>query len=174
MSEDFRRKHMIPVSEETKKKISESMKGRGEWLIGRHHSLETRKKMSLRQMGHFVSEETRRKISEASRVENPIVKSRGYSAMRKWVKKLGISPEEVRKLWNSPCGLCGIVPLQTGKSSCIDHDHSSNTLRGPLCDRHNQDVEALVRFLQSGLLEKALEWIKRTDEIPRLGRRDMQ
>lgn len=47
-------------SEEAKKKISESQKGK-------HHSEETRRKISKGNKGKIVSEETRRKISEANK-----------------------------------------------------------------------------------------------------------
>lgn len=59
-------------SEETKRKISESHKGKygGENhpLYGKHHSEETRKKISKANKGKTASEETRKKQSEALKV----------------------------------------------------------------------------------------------------------
>lgn len=67
------------MSEETKKKISNAMKGRPKpWLRGKRHSGETKLKMSLSHSGeknHFFgkkhSEETKRKLSEINS-NNPI------------------------------------------------------------------------------------------------------
>lgn len=66
-----------PLSEETKKKISQAHKGKhlSEETIqkmlktrqGYHHSKETRKKMSDAAKGHFVSEETKQKIGKHHR-----------------------------------------------------------------------------------------------------------
>lgn len=79
------------VSEETKRKISKSLKGRfagvNHPMYGKHHSLESREKMSQALKGennpfygvtgedHYMfgrklSEETRKKMSEAHRLEN--------------------------------------------------------------------------------------------------------
>lgn len=51
-------------SEEHKKKISESLKGKKNPLYGKHPSEEAKKKMSEAKKGHQVSEETKKKISE--------------------------------------------------------------------------------------------------------------
>lgn len=53
-----------PLSEETKKKISESQKGK-------KMSEETRRKMSESQKGKKMSEETRRKLSESHKGKHP-------------------------------------------------------------------------------------------------------
>jgi NUMOD3 motif-containing protein len=41
------------LSEETKRKISEAMKGRSSWCKGRHHSEETKAKISAANIGHY-------------------------------------------------------------------------------------------------------------------------
>jgi hypothetical protein len=52
-------------SEETKKKMSASSKGKSKpWLIGRNVSEETRDKIRRNNLGRTLSEETRKKISE--------------------------------------------------------------------------------------------------------------
>ena len=52
-------------SEETKKKLSESRKGKPSPNKGKRHSEESRKKLSEAHKGHTLSEETRKKIAEA-------------------------------------------------------------------------------------------------------------
>lgn len=52
-------------SEETRKKMSESSKGKSKpWLIGKNVSEETRDKIRRNNLGKTLSEETRKKISE--------------------------------------------------------------------------------------------------------------
>ena len=55
----------IPHSDETKRKISNSIKGENHPLYGKHHTEETRRKMS--EAHRNVSEETRRKMSESNK-----------------------------------------------------------------------------------------------------------
>ena len=52
-------------SDETRRKMSEALKGENHPFYGKHHSDETRRKMSEAQKRKPKSEETRRKISEA-------------------------------------------------------------------------------------------------------------
>jgi group I intron endonuclease len=66
-------------SEETRKKLSESLKGR-------KYSEETKRKLSEANKGHIVTEETRRKISEAQK---------GHTYNRGRI--IGSMPEEARK-----------------------------------------------------------------------------
>jgi group I intron endonuclease len=54
------------LSEETKKKISESNKGKQTWL-GRTHSEETKNKLKQYNTGRQLSEETKKKISESNK-----------------------------------------------------------------------------------------------------------
>lgn len=58
-------KMKIPMSEETRKKISESLIGKNSPFYGKHHSEESKKKLSESMTGHKVSEETKKKMSEA-------------------------------------------------------------------------------------------------------------
>ena len=53
------------VSEVTKKKISDALKGEGSYFYGKTHTEETLKKMSEAHKGRTHSEETKTKISEA-------------------------------------------------------------------------------------------------------------
>ena len=53
------------LSEETRKKISEAQNGENNYWFGKHHSEETRKKMSESKKGKPKSAETRKKMSES-------------------------------------------------------------------------------------------------------------
>jgi very-short-patch-repair endonuclease len=61
-----------PVSIGTRKKLSESNKGKHFFK----HTLETRKKMSLSRMGHPTSKETRKKLSIANKGHIPWLKGK--------------------------------------------------------------------------------------------------
>ena len=52
-------------SEESRKKLSQKKKGENNPMFGKHHSAETRKKMSEANKGKHISEETCKKMSEA-------------------------------------------------------------------------------------------------------------
>ena len=54
-------------SEESRKKMSEARKGKPSWMNGKHHSEESRKKMSEAKKGKHFSEESRKKMSEAKK-----------------------------------------------------------------------------------------------------------
>ena len=54
----------IPMSEETKRKLSEINKGRVPPNKGKHHSEESKKKMSESHKGKHLSDETKKKLSE--------------------------------------------------------------------------------------------------------------
>ena len=53
-------------SEETRKKISDAHRGEKNHNYGKHHSAEHKKKLSVSQMGKTISPETRAKMSEAA------------------------------------------------------------------------------------------------------------
>lgn len=58
-------------------------------------------------------------------------------------KKYGISEEQFRQMLeqqNNKCEICGILDVDTGKSLCIDHCHSTNQIRGLLCNKCNSAV----------------------------------
>ena len=59
-----------PLSEDTRRKLSEANKGKPSWMKGKHHSEESCKKMSESKKGKHLSAESRKKISEAKKGEN--------------------------------------------------------------------------------------------------------
>ena len=66
---ELTRKHLLEVmrSEETRRKISESRKGKNHPMYGKHHNEETRRKISAAKKGKVLSEETKRKLSEVNK-----------------------------------------------------------------------------------------------------------
>lgn len=58
------------LSEESKRKLSESTKGEKSHMYGKHLSEETKKKISNSRKGTLSSEETKRKISDATKGES--------------------------------------------------------------------------------------------------------
>lgn len=84
-------------------------------------------------------------------------KRKAYSAEWKEAARYGITVEEARKIRGQKCGLCGAA-----SPSIIDHNHKKKIgYRGPLCVKDNIVVGALESLLERGLLEKAIEWIKK-------------
>lgn len=69
------------ISDETKKIWSDQRKGEGAAMYGKHHTEDTRKKISETQKGKIISDETRRKISQAKIGKHPSEETR-----RKWSK----------------------------------------------------------------------------------------
>lgn len=57
--------------EETKRKISETLKGRVAWNKGKHHSEEQKRKISQANKGRVFSEEHKQKISESMKGKEP-------------------------------------------------------------------------------------------------------
>jgi len=77
-------------SEESKRKMSESKKGQIPWNIGKHHSEETKKKLSEANKGKIVSEEIRRKISKSTK---------GYIKSKEHCRKLSESHRGKKNQW---------------------------------------------------------------------------
>jgi group I intron endonuclease len=82
-----------PISEETKKKLSQMKKGMPSPLKGRKCSLEQRIQMSLRQRGRSVSLEHRKKISEAMKGRFVSEKTR-QKLRERFIGKPGHIPSE--------------------------------------------------------------------------------
>ena len=59
----------VKTSEETKRKISESLKGEKHPMYGKHLSIEHKRKVAEGNKGKIMSEESKRKISEANKGE---------------------------------------------------------------------------------------------------------
>lgn len=64
---------------------------------------------------------------------------------------------ELRKIEH--CNICGKSTEEAGKRLCIDHEHSTNKIRGVLCNHCNS---GLGHFLDSTeFLEKAIHYLNK-------------
>ena len=79
-------------SEETRKKISEAKKGENNPLFGKHRSAETCKKIAEAHIGKHHSEDTRKKISES------------HKGKQSWMKDKHHSEETLKKMSESHKG----------------------------------------------------------------------
>jgi hypothetical protein len=86
----------VTMSEEARKKISESQKG-NKWMLGKTRSEETRKKIGEGNRGKIYSEESRKKISEANRGKKHSEETRKKFSQAKLGKKGKPHSEEARK-----------------------------------------------------------------------------
>ena len=90
-------KHFHYKSEEIRKKLSESGKGRAAWnkgIKGGHLSKETKRKMSESRKGHPTSNETRMKISRA----NKGYKNTPGQKIAQSIRQLGVKRQKYNKL----------------------------------------------------------------------------
>lgn len=63
------------ISNNTKQKISEALKGNKNCMFGKHHTAETKQKMSQSHKCRVISEETRKKISKKKRERDRLRKN---------------------------------------------------------------------------------------------------
>lgn len=86
----FQKGHKIRLgmkhTEESIKKMSESTSGKNHPMFGKHHSEETKLKISLANLGHEVSDETRIKIG-LSGMGREVSKENKERARQRWVGK---------------------------------------------------------------------------------------
>ena len=113
-----------PISEETKRKISEANKGRTHWNKGGSLSDETRRRLSEAKMGHAVSEEARRKMSEAH-------KGRAWNEEQR-IKLSGRTP------WNK--GKTGIYSEETSIKISNANRNMSNERRRKIGEANRRRV----------------------------------
>lgn len=155
-------------SEETRRRISESNKGRvtsdstrkklSESRKGYRHSEDTRKKLSEARRRQNISEQTKRKISDTHRlkkincgVNNPMYGKSGVDSPT-WRGGLSFEPycpkfnellkERIRERDNRTCQLCGTK--ENGKKLSVHHVHYDKENCEPLlislCNRCNAKV----------------------------------
>lgn len=96
---EHRRLHMEGVnhpfyskhhSDETKRKLSEVNKGENNSMYGRHHSVDTKRKMSEALKGKSFTDEHRRNLSESHKGNQPSIEARrkmSEAAKRRWLRQ---------------------------------------------------------------------------------------
>lgn len=73
----------------------------------------------------------------------------------------GITLDEYNQILreqNNVCAICG-NKCRTGKNLAVDHDHSTNKIRGLLCDRCNFGIGSFDDDIE--ILFKAIEYLRR-------------
>jgi hypothetical protein len=94
-----------PLSEETKKKISESKKGKITWMKGRHHTKESKKILSEKNKNYKHTQDAKNKISEKQKIKwiiktpnNDLLEFFGYDSFKEYVIKnsLDVSVETLK------------------------------------------------------------------------------
>jgi hypothetical protein len=81
--------------------------------------------------------------------------------MRLREKKFGINFQSLIKNQNNKCGICDIS-FTDYSNVHIDHDHTTNKVRGLLCKQHNRGLG----FFNDNpeLLIRAAEWVRKGNE----------
>ncbi len=150
-------------SRETREKMSLAHKGKNHWNFGKHHSEETKRKLSEVLKGKIISKETRRKMSK-SRLGNKHPNWQGGISFepydKNWTNKF---KRAIRKRDNQVCVLCGIHREKLNEALTIHHANYDKKLTIPqnclsLCRSCNSKVnfnrKHWIKFFQSLLTEK--------------------
>mgnify|MGYP001574645887 CR=1 FL=1 len=154
-------------TKERNKKISDKLRGRPTWILGKHHTEETRRKMSISAMGKKMSEESRKKMSLSQKKRKF---KKGYKCPRGSLAKReeknpswkgGISKIQFLKYKEKiagrkkpeQCEICGAMGI-----ICFDHDHETGKFRGWICKRCN----TVLGFIKDNkeLLFAMIEYLK--------------
>ena len=77
------------LSEKTRKKLSENHKGKNHPMFGKHHTEESKNKISKAKKGKHLTEETKRKISESNKGRKGYWKGkkRTKEDIKKWLRR---------------------------------------------------------------------------------------
>jgi len=79
--------------------------------------------------------------------------------------KYGITTEQFNTMLeeqNGACAICGIKEEDYGKTFCIDHCHTSGTVRGLLCMHCNTALGHFKDDTES--LKRAVDYLEKTNE----------
>lgn len=87
-------------------------------------------------------------------MKNP--ENRSYYSLRESCRRLNITVSDFEDMFESQSGVCAICQRECSirKRLGIDHDHSTNEVRGLLCQKCNQGIgrfEDRIDFLQNAI-----------------------
>lgn len=111
-------------SEKTKQKMREAHKGNKNHFYGKHHTTESKKKMSDELKGQKKppsSEEAKQNMSRAKKGENNPNWQGGISFEPYCILFNDEFKERVREYWDRKCGKCGKSEKENGKKLSVHH-----------------------------------------------------
>jgi len=136
------------VSKETRKKISEGLSGEKHPLCGKHHTEETKKKMSEAHTGKILSEETKNKLSE---IHSGKILSKDHKRKLSEVQSGKHHSEETKKRMSKSL---------IGEKNSFYGKHHSEEVRKKIADAHSgkkQSEETKQKIREY--------WIRRKERI---------
>ena len=101
-------KMRIPVSEETRRKISEAKTGENNPIFGKHLSEDTKRKISESKTGIIFTEEHRKKMSQANKgkIYAPTKSVIQYSKDGEFIAEYNSVMEASRQIGCNPSSIC--------------------------------------------------------------------
>lgn len=165
------------LTEEHKKKISESLKDEKNPWFGRHHTEETKKKISENNgrwnIGKHRSEEVKGKISKAQRGEKSVHWEGGKSFEPYCPKFNKNFKESIREKFNRICFLCSKTEEENGRKLNVHHvNYNKNCLCDdskcefvPLCDSCHSKTNINKEYWEETILTKLGEFDISVSEI---------
>ncbi len=150
-------------SKETREKMSNAHKGKNHWNFGKHHLEKTKRKISESSKGKIISKETKRKMSK-SRLGNKHPNWLGGISFEPYDKSFNNKfKRAIRNRENQICILCGIHREKLNEALIVHHlnyDKKLTMLQNclSLCRSCNSKVnfnrKHWTNFFQSLLSEK--------------------
>lgn len=104
----------------------------------------------MRKTSSEYNKEWRAKHPEATRNSN----------VKIWAKRYGITVEQLIKLQQGPCEICGTT-VSGGRHGRfhVDHCHKNNVVRGSLCHSCNILVGAIEKIVDTKLFDKIMGYL---------------
>jgi len=81
-----------------------------------------------------------------------------------WMKKYGLTPEDVYNLLEKQsccCEICGLPIYAFDKGLCVDHNHETGEVRGLLCSNCNSGLGMFKDNIN--IMENAIEYLERSN-----------
>lgn len=140
----------IPLSEDRKRKISETLKKKGHLppsQKGVKRSEQTKIKLRESHLGHIPSNKGKLR-PDMSGANHPFWKGGGS----RYRRKIAPRPMPIQ------CEICGAFGEDFKKGLCLDHNHKTGEFRGWICTRCNTAIGMVKENI--GILEAIISYIK--------------